>query len=95
MVFIERFLKKNANELSCEDVEKFIKRHIEEHLNLDYKHIYAYEDFDELSKDISTFANSEGGLIILGIEETIEKNKIYPKRIVWGNKSLSKERLAS
>lgn len=98
MGFIEAFFKKNAKAVTKQDVEVFISRKIEENLNLDYKDIRAYHDFDELSKDVSAFANSEGGLILLGIsqERVTEKRKIikiFPKEITWGNGSLSKEKL--
>jgi len=98
MGFIETFLKKKPEVITKQDVEAFFSRKLEENLNLDYKDIRAYSDFDELSKDVSAFANSEGGLILLGIgqERIIEKGKIVkilPKEITWGNESLSKEKL--
>lgn len=98
MGFIEAFLKKKAEDVTKQDIEAFISRKIEENLNLDYKDIRAYHDFDELSKDVSAFANSEGGLILLGISQqrVTEKGKIikiFPKEITWGNESLSKEKL--
>ena len=73
MGFIELFLKKEANSVSRIDVDEFISRKVEENLSLDYKDIRAYSDFDELSKDVSAFANSAGGLIVLGAGE--EKTK--------------------
>jgi len=97
MGFIETFFKKNAIEITKKDIEDFISRKIEENLNLDYKNIHAFNDFDELSKDVSAFANSEGGILILGISEEIigrGKNlKIVPKDIIWGDEFFSKEQL--
>jgi hypothetical protein len=97
MGFIELFFKKDSKELTSKDIENFIKRNIEENLNLDYKDIDAFHDFNELSKDISSFVNSEGGLIILGVREGKigegEDIKIFPEEITWGDESLSKEKL--
>ena len=98
MGFIERFFD-GKKELNSEDIERFISRSIEESINLDYKDIRAYDDSDDLAKHISSFANSEGGLIILGVSQNkIEDEKgnvikIYPKEITWGEVSLDKESL--
>jgi len=86
MVFIEAFFKKEAKDITANDVEEFISRRIEENLNLEYKHIKAFTDYDELCKDIVAFANSAGGLVILGVEEEkVETEngdiRIYPKII--------------
>lgn len=97
MGFIKLFFKKEANEIDSQSIVDFVERRIEENLNLDYKDIRSFSDFDELSKDVSAFANSEGGLIILGAREEMEGKgeniKIFPKVITWGDKSLSKEKL--
>ncbi len=97
MGFIEIFMKKEAVGITETDVQKFISEKIEENLSLDYKDIREFDRFDDLSKHVSAFANSQGGLIILGVstEETGlgETRKIFPKAITWGSESLSKEQL--
>jgi hypothetical protein len=91
--FIEIFLKKDWKDILAKDIELFVSRKIEESLNLEYKDIKAYENFNELSKDVSAFANSEGGLLILGVGQEKKGQKIFPTEITWGDESLSKERL--
>lgn len=61
--------------INQEFLENLIKSGIEENINLDYKR--QLDNNSEIAKDLSAFANSEGGNIIYGIDE--EKNK--PKRI--------------
>lgn len=98
MGFIEDFFRKKPKEITNEDLKAFLTRKIEENLNLDYKAIQAYYDFDKLSKDVSAFANSEGGLLILGMsQDEIKKGKVVvkvlPKELTWGEEILSKETL--
>jgi len=93
MGFIEIFFKKDSKDILAKDVELFVSRKIEESLNLEYKDIKAYDNFDELSKDVSAFANSEGGLLILGVGQEKKRPKIFPTEITWGDEFLSKERL--
>jgi hypothetical protein len=92
--FVERFFRKEPDAVTQKDVEEFIKSKVEENLNLDYTDIATYQHFDELSKEVSAFANSEGGLVMLGVsEESIDHQRIFPKEITWGDKKLSKEKL--
>jgi hypothetical protein len=96
MGFIELFFR-GKKELNSEDIDRFISQKIEENTKLDYKDIRAYHNADDLATHISSFANSEGGLIILGIsQDEIEDEKgkitkVYPKEPTWGEVSLDKE----
>lgn len=96
MGFIDLFFK-NKKEIKEIDVKQFISQKIEESSNLDYKDIQSYQNIEDLSIHISSFANSEGGLIILGIsqDEIKDENgnivKIFPKNITWGAISFDKE----
>ena len=98
MGFIERFFK-DKKEIKPEDIEFFVSQKIEEHMNLDYKDIKAYQDADDLANHVSSFANSDGGLIVLGVsqneikDENGKTTKIYPKKATWGKVSLDKESL--
>jgi hypothetical protein len=97
MGFIERFFR-NA-EIKAEDVLSFISQKIEENMNLEYKDIETYHDPDKLAKGIASFANTDGGLMILGVAESKTKDekgrikRIYPDKITWGEISLDKEKL--
>ena len=54
-----------------EDLQQLIKTETKEHLGLDYKASASLRNNDtdenEISKDVSAFANSAGGIIIYGI----------------------------
>jgi hypothetical protein len=56
---------------SIVDLEKYIKLEIAENIHLDYKASPALskKNRDEICKDVSSFANSDGGLLIYGILE--------------------------
>lgn len=53
------------------DIEELIKAQVQESLNLDYKRSSSISNKSraEIAKDVSAFANSDGGLIIYGVEE--------------------------
>lgn len=57
---------------TIEDLQAFIKNGVQESLHLDYKSSRAISDGKplEIAKDVSAFANSDGGLLIYGIRET-------------------------
>lgn len=55
---------------TIKDVQLLITNKVMENTNLDYKDSRALEGkIAEISKDVSSFANSDGGLIIYGVEE--------------------------
>ena len=56
---------------SLEDLNNLITLEIQENLHLDYKdsRSLAKDKRDEIVKDISAFANADGGMLIFGIRE--------------------------
>ncbi|HEY5125099.1 MAG TPA: ATP-binding protein, partial [Ignavibacteria bacterium] len=74
------------------DLEKLITDEVEESFNLEYKGADAIQNTDgkkkEIAKDVSSFANSAGGVIIYGIKEFDEEEKRYlPERITPINRT--------
>ncbi len=55
-----------------EDLELLVQQQVQESLHLDYKRSEALSKAGqkEIPKDVSAFANSDGGVIIYGIEES-------------------------
>lgn len=81
--------------MDLKKIKSFIENKIEENLNLDYKASGSLQRNDkktnEISKDVSAFANSDGGIIIYGIKED-QKNRHLPDSIDPINrKEISKE----
>jgi len=69
--------KKQIDDLDEEDIMDLISNGVEENIHLDYKQELPLRQDDkgkiELAKDVSAFANSNGGFIIYGVEETGHK----------------------
>ena len=69
-----------------QDLETFITNGVEERLDVEYKRADSLKKSDgakrEITKDVSSFANSAGGIIIYGIAEFDEPEKAHlPERI--------------
>lgn len=83
---------------TLEKVNQLITENIEENLHLDYKAADSLGSSDgkknEISKDVSAFANSDGGTIIYGIREHQLGTRYLPEKIDPINRiSFSKETL--
>lgn len=70
----------NKEEYSFDDIEKLISNEVEENIHLDYKAAGALDKKDdkkrnEITKDISAFANSDGGIIVYGVSEEDHRPK--------------------
>lgn len=67
------------DDYTIEDIEGLINNEVEENIHLDYKASAALEKNDrkraEITKDVSAFANSDGGIIIYGISEEDHRPK--------------------
>lgn len=57
---------------SVDDLQAMIDGQVQESLHLDYKSSPALsmKSRDEIAKDVSAMANSDGGLIVYGVEES-------------------------
>lgn len=75
------------NEVNQDFLESLIKNGIEENIHLDYKEQLGSNA--EIAKDLSSFANSDGGNIIYGIREV--KNK--PTEIIPINQPILREKI--
>jgi hypothetical protein len=66
---------------SIKDIEEILNNNTEESINLDFKRGDALKNVEEnkkeIAKDVSAFANSDGGLIIYGIAEKNYKADSY------------------
>jgi hypothetical protein len=75
---------KPLKDVEEQDIQRLINDQIEESIHLDYKREItpSPKGKKELAKDVSAFANSRGGVIIYGIEEEENEDRIpVPVRI--------------
>jgi len=83
MGFIEVWIQRPPTaQLDENDLQRFIAGKIEENLNLEYKSIDLLRKPEKLSREISAFANSEGGLLVVGIKEDANARRL-PGEIEW------------
>jgi hypothetical protein len=86
-------------EYSEAELKNIVDNQIEENLHLDYKQAKALEKSDKqnekVTKTVSAFANSDGGMIIYGIKEFQEESKKHlPEKIdAIDRRVCSRERL--
>ena len=70
---------------TIEKLQEYIADQVEESLYLDYKAAGSLSKEEkkktEISKDISSFANSDGGIIIYGVKEFERETKFLPESI--------------
>lgn len=63
----------DKDDYTIEDIQSLIDNQVEESIFLDFKGAGALEKTDkkrmEMSKDVASFANSDGGIIVYGIKE--------------------------
>jgi predicted HTH transcriptional regulator len=69
---------------SLPDIDQMIRNQVQEDIHLDYKASKAIslKERDEIAKDVSAFANSDGGVLIYGVEE--DRATHLPLRIDGG-----------
>ena len=83
----------NSKEWTENDLNDLIKNEVQESVSLDYKRCASLQKLqknrDEISKDVSAFANSAGGIVVYGMEE----NGHIPTRVDSGYdpRDISKE----
>jgi hypothetical protein len=65
------FSGKNVEKLELTDLESLLDNKVQESKHLDYKLAYGWSDKErrELLSDISAFANTAGGYIVIGVKE--------------------------
>jgi predicted HTH transcriptional regulator len=67
----------DKEDYTLEDIQSLIDNQVEESIYLDFKESRALEKSDkkryEIAKDVASFANSDGGIIIYGIKELDHK----------------------
>ena len=81
--FLEKIL--NSNHLEFNDVNHLLENNEKESLFLEYKSGEWLKNTNEskfkLRKWVSAFANSAGGILIIGISEKEENDEKYPDEI--------------
>lgn len=97
---VEAMLGKNIEDLTWEDVSKIVEGLIEEGQDLEFKsQHYVSSDYNnrEFAKDVAAFANTTGGVIVIGIVEDNQgrATNINPVSIVESESLRYRQILAS
>lgn len=84
----------SLKEFTIETIKSLIENEVEENVHLDYKDGKALQTNDEgkneITKDVSSFANSDGGIIVYGLTE---KKHIPTDISTFDGNAFTKERL--
>ena len=75
------------NVWTLERIKQLVHNKIQENLHLEYKacaDLMGNVNIPELTKDVSAFANADGGTLIFGVSEGHKENKHVPERIDEG-----------
>lgn len=68
---------KPINEIEFKDVEAFCDEQIEENSRVEYKKAFSSKDENkQIAKEISSFANTRGGIILVGVGEKDRKPRL-------------------
>ena len=102
MGFAEKFLGRPGTAgFTADMLEAFVDLKQEENVNLEYKRTDTVSNPVKLAITCSAFANADGGLLVLGVDEEEEQDekgqvvRVRPGRVRWGPKTLTREKLES
>jgi len=82
------YFNKKCDQVTLEDIQKLIDENLTENYTLDYKAFTKKPQYGKYGKVISSFLNTNGGLLVIGVSE---KDHKYPDKITWG--TISRETL--
>ena len=82
------YFNKKCDQVTLEDIQKLIDDNVTENYTLDYKALTKKPKHGNYGKVISSFLNTNGGLLVIGVSE---KDHKYPDKITWGK--ISRETL--
>ena len=79
--------RKKIDTITVNDVEAFVKEGHVENIRLEYKEDFSSKDANaQIAKEISAFANQQGGVILFGVSEKAKTRQ--PDRVVGMDKGI-------